>query len=233
MALNAGRGKALPLIIGLSICCMAECENCGAKSEKNWDFCPACGESLSEAAPKDIFYDIFKQFEQEFASVNKVFEKQMEAFDISPIFRKPKGMGQGSGFTINIVSSGNRPPQVSIKTFGAVNEKKLKQQVYSQLGEVAERPFEIEEGGQPKTKAYKITEEPKTNVAKAGDKVLVEMELPDVKKGSDIQINELESSVEVKAVAGRKAFFKILKKPENRKITKTGFSKGVLKLELG
>ena len=212
---------------------MVQCQNCSSKVEKSWEFCPSCGEALRVEEQRDLFSEIFEKFGQEFADMNKMFQSQMEVFDLTPMFKKSKVAQQGGGFTINIISSGDKPPQVSVHTFGDVDDKKIKQQVYSQLSHQQEKPFEIEEGAQKtvRNKSYGPTEEPKTKVEKAGQKVLVEMELPEVKKEADIEINELESSVEVKAVSDKKAFFKILKKPENRRIVKTGFNKGVLKLE--
>ncbi len=208
---------------------MAQCENCGSKADKSWEFCPSCGASLRVADAGDLFSEIFERFGQEFAEMNKMFERQIEAVDITPMFRKPKGIQRGGGFIISIGSSGDKQPQVSVRAFGDVDERKIKQQVYNQLGQVEEKPFE--QKAPKKVKAYGETEEPKTRVEKVGDKVVVEMELPGVKKDSDIEINELESSVEVKAIADKKAFFKILKKPGDRRILRTGFNKGILKLE--
>jgi len=74
-----------------------------------------------------------------------------------------------------------------------------------------------------------------------GNKVLVEISLPNVRSSGDIDISELENSIEVKAVAGsgsaadaagRKGYFKIIRKPEFSRIAKKSFSDGVLRLEL-
>ncbi len=61
-------------------------------------------------------------------------------------------------------------------------------------------------------------------------KVIVNIELPGV-KASDIQITQRQESIEVKAFAGEKAFFKILTKPAQFRITSKKFEKGKLHLE--
>ena len=57
------------------------------------------------------------------------------------------------------------------------------------------------------------------------------MNIPDVKSEDDIVINELENSVEVRAMAGETAYFKILTKPAQFRLTKKEFKKGKLHLE--
>lgn len=75
------------------------------------------------------------------------------------------------------------------------------------------------------------TEEPKTSVAKSASKVVVSIHLPDVKSDHDIEISDLESSVEVKALADDRAYFKILTKPPQFRLARKSFEKGVLHLE--
>jgi len=86
----------------------------------------------------------------------------------------------------------------------------------------------------PKRKEFpapKVCEEPKTSVRRIDSKVFVDMEIPGVKDEQDIEINELESSVEVRAMAGDKAYFKILTLPSQFSLSKKEFSKGKLHLE--
>ena len=79
----------------------------------------------------------------------------------------------------------------------------------------------------------KTTEEPKTCVRRLGDNIVVEVKLPDVKDEGDIEVKSLENSIEVKAMAGDKAYFKILTKPPQTGILRKSFKKGILYLELG
>ena len=64
------------------------------------------------------------------------------------------------------------------------------------------------------------------------NRVIVDIILPGVKNQSYIDVDELENSIEVKAVAGGRGYFKIIKKPEFSKIVKKTFDDGVLHMEL-
>jgi len=223
------------------------CARCRNDTKDGWEYCPKCGNVLKR---RDLFSDMFNRMRKEMKDMDKTFEKDMQFFDISPFFRqKPRG----SGFTIKITRGGNAQPKVSVKTFGNVN-KEIRDDITDELQEmVPERTRKPEQreqkqnalrrlipvgGPQPTEKRDlekicepKITEEPKCEVKPLGDRVVVEIKLPGVKREQDITINELESSVEVKAMVKDKAYFKILTKPENRRISKKTLKKGVLEIE--
>ncbi|MEM5798763.1 MAG: hypothetical protein QXP39_01815, partial [Candidatus Aenigmatarchaeota archaeon] len=79
--------------------------------------------------------------------------------------------------------------------------------------------------------AVETTEEPKAEIKRLDSKIVVELDLPNVKSESDISIQELEQSVEIRAIAGKKAYFKIITKPEQFRLVKKRFSNGKLYLE--
>jgi HSP20 family molecular chaperone IbpA len=210
------------------------CPVCGTRFDKGWTFCPRCGSRISG----DFFEEIFSRMRKELAEMNKLLEKDIEAFDLSPWFRdmeKKKAFVQpkGSGFSIKIIHSGSKEPEVSFRTFGDVDRSKLQKEMKG-LG--------IMEGhghpsaGKPQEPKVVIkdsmrTEEPRTSVARSAAKVVVDMEMPGVRSDGDIEVSELESSVEVKALAGDKAYFKILTKPSQFRMSRKNFSKGVLHME--
>ncbi|HLD57747.1 MAG TPA: hypothetical protein VJA47_05540, partial [archaeon] len=203
------------------------------------------GASANEGKSEETFADVFDMLAEELFEMNKMIERRVEAVDLSPWFKKGKGL-QGRGFSIQISSGGNRQPQISVQTFGDVNRKDVERQLYSQLGiRNTAKPTTPRQQQQPKVRlpAPKTNEgttlirrsvsnfqEPKTSIKGIQNKLVIDLELPKAKP-QDIEIKELPSSVEVKAVVGDKAFFKILTKPENKRITGKGFDKGVLHLE--
>jgi HSP20 family molecular chaperone IbpA len=239
------------------------CPVCGTRIEKEWGFCPRCGSRISG----DFFDEIFSRMRKELAEMNKLLEKDIEAFDLSPWFRdmdkrknslkegeqkkegvsgrlqasgafRPKFQPKSTGFTIKIVQSGGKP-EVSVRTFGDVDKSKLRKEM-DELG-VWQPGLEKEEAARearPAKPQEKLvikgpmrTEEPKTSVAKSASKVVVSIHLPDVKSDHDIEISDLESSVEVKALAEDRAYFKILTKPSQFRLARKSFEKGVLHLE--
>jgi HSP20 family molecular chaperone IbpA len=230
-----------------------KCGRCGSDTKEGWTYCPKCGNPLRR---RDLFSDMFDRMRREMKEMDRVFEKDMQFFDISPFFRQQKP--RGSGFTIRITRAGGKEPRVSVKTFGNVDNN-VKRELSEELEEmgVSKQPKpekrEHKEGflremipaGGPaepireapkKDELEKVceprsTEEPECEVRPLEDRVVVEIKLPGVKE-DDIRIKELESSVEVKAMVKDKAYFKILTKPENRRIAGKSFRNGVLRIEL-
>jgi HSP20 family molecular chaperone IbpA len=191
--------------------------------------------------------------------MNKLLEKDIEAFDLSPwfkdmdrrntlkegdkaAFRPQFKQPRGSGFSIKIVQSGNAQPKVSVSTFGDVDKSKLRKEM-DELGvwqpasdrEVGKSDQKHGPGNPPKPqvliKETMKTEEPKTSVARSASKVVVNIDMPGVRSPQDIEVLDLESSVEVKALAGDKAYFKILTKPPQFKLARKVFEKGILHME--
>lgn len=213
------------------------CQKCGAEAREGWRFCPRCGSRLSE----DMFTDVFSRMEREFKEMGKGFERNFEVLDLSPFFRKPT---KGRGFSIKITRSSGEEPKVSVKTFGDVDRGEIEKEVRNlgfreRLGTLkpkireAREPekFKGEEG--VRISEVKTTEEPKTCVKRIGDRIVVEVELPEVKDPEDIEVKTLENSIEVKAKAGDRAYFKILTKPPQTSVVSKRFKSGILYLELG
>lgn len=224
------------------------CRKCGRKVEKGWRFCPNCGAGLEQRGGS-IFDDIFSRFRREFKDMDKLFDKEFEVLDLSPFFRNLHAQGgagtpsdagrpRRSGFTIKITRSNRERPRVDVKTFGNLDRNDVRREVAGEMRELGMKaPLMAgqEEGRKPEEEKShhepaRFTEEPKTRVRSTGTGVTVEMELPDVKSEGDIEINALESSVEVRARAGDKAYFKIITKPGGFSVTSKRFEKGRLYL---
>lgn len=219
-----------------------KCINCGKEISPTWRFCSHCGARIGgdvwDTLGRDMFSDIFSKIRKEMKGLGEMqnlFERDFEAIDLSPWFKKPRG----KGFSIKIVQSTGRPPKIFVKTYGGTDKNKLEKEVYNKLGiKEKERPKIVEEErlklkvppAPEKLPTPKVTEEPKANIKRIDSKVVVDIQLPGVRE-ENIEVKELESSVEVKAIAGEKAYFKILTKPPQFSVTNQSFSNGVLHLE--
>ncbi|MBI4181777.1 MAG: hypothetical protein HY520_02315 [Candidatus Aenigmarchaeota archaeon] len=218
-----------------------QCASCGQAMEKGWQFCPSCGSGKARGFfdVGDIFSRMRRQMDQ-MRKEDDAQERDMEVLDLTPMLRRRQ---QATGFTIHISSGTGRQPRVDIQTFGDVDRRALQEQVQRQLGL---RPVPLQgppargpAQREPRTPARaakslpvaKTTVEPRTEVRSEQGRVLVEMDLPHVKE-QDIRVEELESSVEVKAVAGDTGYFKILTKPERTRLAGWVFKNGTLRLEL-
>lgn len=231
------------------------CPRCGTKIEKGWNYCPRCGYRPGAGIFGQAFEEIFPRFMKQMEEMNKQLEKEFEALDLSPFFRtRPEELKLGKpvrkGFSIRIFQRNRERPKLFVKTFGDVNRERIQREIQEQLGQRVKvgpaipekrkarllfpsirKPKEPKPEHKIKLKIPKVTEEPKTEVKKLGSKVVVDIDLPGVKSMAMVDVKELENSVEVKAVSDGKAYFKILTKPAQFRLTGKNFKHGKLHLE--
>lgn len=201
-----------------------KCKNCRRNLKNDWKYCPYCGEGEREKYRRR--YDIFEDIEKEFERIDKMLGPKFLKFpkiDIKPMFR-------GGGISVIIRSGTGVKPKIDVKTSGEY--KKLEPQIKRKLG-IKEDVEEIEEEKvYKKSRIPKTTEEPKTKIERVGNRENIEIRLPDVKNIDDIEIRKLQQSLEIKAFAGDKAYFKLIPTRPNAQISDKSFKDGILKIEL-
>jgi len=227
------------------------CRRCGFGLEGSWSFCPRCGtrkdSDMMDSFGRDLFSQLFSQMKNSFKDMEgfeRMFEKDLEALDLSPWFRHKQGDEerfkpiQGKGFSVHITRGTGMKPKVDIKTYGDVNGEGIEKELYDKFGLEKKVQLEREKRsprfGFPsitKRSVPKSTEEPKAEVRRIGDKVTVDINMPGVKSPEDVEVKELESSVEVKAITGDNAYFKILTKPAQFRLVGKSLKDGMLHLE--
>jgi HSP20 family molecular chaperone IbpA len=228
------------------------CGRCGLGLEDGWHFCPRCGArkgDMADSLGRDLFSQLFSHFKDSFKNMevfDDMFEKDIEALDLSPWFRnigqgsRKRGMPvRGKGITVRITSGTGMRPRVDIKTYGDAGQQKIREQAYvggAQPVRQGNAQHAAKGDADAKSSIFrrsipKNTEEPNAEVRKVGDGVVVDIDMPGVKSQDDVEVSELSSSVEVKALAGDKAYFKILTKPERFRLSGKSFSDGKLHLE--
>ena len=84
----------------------------------------------------------------------------------------------------------------------------------------------------PKVARPSVTEEPEMEVKKEGARLVYAIKLPDV-AAKNIQIKRLPNSIEIRAVSGKKLYFKLFEAPQNLAVLDKKFSDGTLTLVLG
>ena len=197
------------------------CRRCGKGMKNDWKFCPYCGEGTEYRRP---YRDIFEDVDEEFERIDKMF---------GPIFVKFPKLDMESpfkrgGISIVIKSGKGMKPKVRVNTSGRY--KKLEPRIKRRLGVTGE----VEEVKEKKRKIRipKITEEPETKIEKRANEETITIKLPDVKNLNDIEIRKLGQSIEIKAFAGDKAYFKLIPIKSNAQISDRSFKNGVLKIEV-
>jgi HSP20 family molecular chaperone IbpA len=203
-----------------------KCPRCEKEIKEDWEFCPYCGYSLKEKYKEERFFEEFEDFDRIVEKMEREFE---EMFKI-PTFRIPRikiSSPGASGISITIHSGTGMKPKVEVKTYGEY--KKLEPEIKRRLG-VKVPIEEVEEEKEIEYNPPKTTEEPEAKVSREGNKTIIEIKLPDVEKEEDINVKKLEQSIEIRARAKDKLYFKLL--PITGEIVGKSFKDGVLKIEI-
>ncbi len=200
------------------------CSNCSESLKESWDFCPHCGET----AEKDE--RIMQPFGSVIDDIDKEFERVDKTFDS---FRFPhfkvKPAAKGGGINIIVRSGTGMRPKIEIKTAG--NFKKFEPEMKTRLAEGMHQRAPMISAEKPYRKITEEAKEPETDISAVDGRQVLSIRLPGVRSEGDIEIKRLEQSLEVKAFAGDKTYFKLIPVPGHAKASKR-FSDGVLTLEI-
>ena len=211
------------------------CKNCGNKISDKYEFCPYCGKPFTKGEdfgmlgkndfiPSNkgikfpmgmnmIFNSLMKNLNKQFSELNN---------EIRAESKPQKRPADKKRISISISSFGNNPPEIKVNSFG--NNLKLKQQI---------KKIPLQNLSQENLKKISTLpkQEPLTNIRRLANKVIYEIEMPEVSSIKDILIVKLENSIEIKAIAKEKVYVKQI--PINLPITNYELSQGKLILELG
>lgn len=151
--------------------------------------------------------DIKKEIQNDLKEIDKIFEMKVPRFVVKP-------NAKSKGVSIIITSDNLSPPKINVRTFG-------EKQDHRHHHHHVEKPVRIP----------KLTKEPETKIQRIHNKQVITLNLPDVKSLDDIEIKQLQQSIEIKAFAGDVAYFKLIPVPSNA-IVNNEFKDGVLKIEI-
>lgn len=223
-----------------------KCRRCGEKVSDSFNYCPYCKNPLKEESDDKDWGILGKNdfIDQEginlpvglnslFNSLVKNLNKQMKEFEQQkekpPVQKEQKVTKKAGGISISISTSGDKPPEIKVRSFGNSPEYAGENLESNIMEGTEEKKIEL-----PSSDLRKFSrlpkKEPATNIRRFSNKVVYEIKLPGVKTVDDLSIRQLENSIEIKAAADKKLFYKII--PINLPIKKYDLSKGILTLEL-
>ena len=198
------------------------CRNCREKVSSKYRFCPSCGREIENYKEEDWgmlgredvlgeesfanpFFTGFggRMLNNMLGNAFKMLEKEMKNVEKTP--------GSNVRLMINgkeIQIGQQKKPRETIRTIPKREFGK------EQLKKILELP----------------KKEPKTILKRMGDKIIYEIEMPEVKSLNDVLINNLENGIEIKAIGESTIYSKTI--PINMPITNQTLSEGKLFLEL-
>lgn len=160
------------------------CKNCGKDIDNMLGFCPYCGYFSGEL--EDSFMNIARMF-----GGKAVIKQDGDSFIVILDFQ-----GTRQAFRITPISLEEISPSLA-----------------SSLEPVPAPPEPPAPPHEPRRRAFSKTVEPETETNDAQDKIYIRVCLPGIPE-EDIEVDELENSIEVRAYKGKTRFFKLIPIPE-------------------
>jgi len=196
-----------------------KCPNCGSKIKKNFEFCPYCGKNPKSKHDQEdygflgkndfinkpqlpIFPNTF--MDKIFNSAMKLLEKQMR--NINNEMNNPRQQNKfPNNLNVQFFVNGqkvfpdhpNHPNQVPM-----LHEQKQQKQHQPKINKL--NPEKLKR----LSKLPRI--EPKSKMKRLSGKVIYELLVPGVDNIEDVLINQLENSIEIKALSDKKVYLKNL-----------------------
>ncbi|MAG01903.1 hypothetical protein CMI42_01060 [Candidatus Pacearchaeota archaeon] len=220
-----------------------KCSDCENDIKDDFDFCPFCGNDLKSEYDKEDYgflgkNDVVKEetfephnsfMDKMFNSALKLLEKQMK--NLNKEMMKDPNLRERIP---NPHRANNPQGDLNVQFF--VNGKKVfpSQVNHRKDRHVRRKPFKINNrliSEKIKKHSDLPKEEPQSRLSRASDKIIYDLYVPGVRSMDDVLINQLESSIEIKALSKDK----IYKKNINLKlpILRCDLNKDFLKIELG
>ena len=212
-----------------------KCPNCNSKIKDNFEFCPSCGNDLRSGYDKDDYGLLGKNdfieeqpeittlgdkfIEKIFNSATKLLEKQLKSLS-EDMNQQPNRIPMFPNLNVQFFVNGKRMMPQNRQ----MNEPNQNQQIQTNpLSKEIIQKF---------SRSSKLPKkEPKTKLKRIGNKIVYELEVPGVNDISDILINQLESSIEIKAIADKTVYHKTINL--NLPVIRYQLVDGNLFLELG
>jgi len=226
---------------------------CGKKIDVKYDFCPYCGADLKAKLVRDKARDkevdgMIKQVESAFnvpffmkfpfeklvKQMVKEVDKQFHEYDAmlsqeqNEVEKNPNVIASGISISVNTSPEGE--PVIEVKQFGQGQEEKPQISKVDEPKQYKKLPKSIFTEAETLKLSKLPRQEPKTKVRRLTDKIIYEISLPGVKQEKNIIIHKLQNSIEIKAFAKDKAYFKLI--PLDLTIKDYKLSNEVLILEL-
>lgn len=210
-----------------------ECKKCRKKINDRYEFCPYCGSSLNENFKKEDWGMLGKNdfIEEQKQSVDSFFGGgvlgKMLGSAMKMLEKELQKEMQASNFqprtNFELIINGKKVDPKNIRVSRQIMKKPIRKQLTKPLQNLSQE--------QLKRISKLPKKEPSTDIRRFSDKVIYEIDVPGVKEIKDISIIKLENSIEIKAIAKDKYYFKSI--PINLPIINYNLSDGKLVLELG
>lgn len=208
-----------------------KCKKCGNKIKGEFDFCPFCGYNLSSNDDKENYGFLGKNDlveESLFSGINDSFLDKMLNSAMKMLEKQMKNLQSEMMNPQNKESNPNLNNNLRVQFF--VNGKRVFPNKISETPVInSKRSYNLSPEKLKKFASLPRTE-PESKIRRISGKLIYEIHVPGVRSLDDILINQLENSIEIKALSDNKVYSKNLK--INLPIVKYSLDHDFLILEL-
>jgi|TARA_Y100000310_G_scaffold342053_1_gene443534 hypothetical protein len=210
-----------------------KCSNCNTRVRKDFEFCPSCGSDLNSNFEKEDFgflgrndsveepiQDSFPNFsdsfmDKMFSTAMKMLENQMRNLNEEvarnpnhPMNPRNKRHRQNLPNDLNIQFFVNGKKVFNNPNNQHLNNQNNQQQTQAQVNQIRIDPKVFTDKLKKSSKLPK--KEPQSKLKRISNKIVYELHVPGVKSVEDILINQLENSIEIKALSNKHLYSKSL-----------------------
>ena len=193
-----------------------KCSKCNQKVKKSYDFCPYCGKNLKSKYNNEDFGFLGKNdltesnepFGLGSSFMNKIINKAIK--ELPTIM---KSMEEQMNQETNNSNQSNFPKSnMKIKFMVNGKEVPLNPSLNQQKRQIQPQKIQPNQLSEEETQqiAKLPRKEPKTIMKRLSGKLIYELTVPGVKDVQDVLVNQLENSIEVKAIAKDKVYSKTI-----------------------
>jgi hypothetical protein len=191
---------------------MAKCKKCNADIDEKWSFCPKCGAAVTRAVAIPFRININNNDFEDFGDFDEIFEQT---------FKEVDKMFKSFGFPGEL--------NLTIRTEG---KPAVKKQIPLKKTEHALIKTEQQKQPSLEQRHIKQVEEPETKMERSPSGLNIELQLPGVGAIKNVSIKKLEESIEIKAYAGDKMYFKVIPISPDADISEKKFANDVLTIKI-
>ncbi len=216
------------------------CPNCNSEIENNWKYCASCGANITIDTESDTIMNystrdrtMAKNSSSREFKDEELVERMAKEIGVSIL--ASLGGVQTRGMEIRVINPRNHALRQAFPDKPENREYQNRQSCAfrQETGFKAQEKGHAIECTRKQEAASKPVFEPKIDITRLPGKIAVDAELPEVVSSNNVSTTLLGESMEIRAIAPEKMYFKIVPVPRRMRIIRSAFLEGKLRVELG
>lgn len=188
----------------------SKCKKCGEKVKSSFNFCPNCNFPLKKESKKEDYGMLGKNdLQEDMIMKNSLFGGLADGMLNKMLGSAMKMLEKEMQKEVNQQKSG--APKTNMRLMINGKEVDLGNMQKKEPKKVVQKNLKVIMSKESAENFSKLPKkEPKTNVTRMPDKIIYELDIPEIQSLNDVSILQLEKSIEVKAVNKKNSYTKVI-----------------------